>query len=205
MNLVFQGYNLVTEGMENRVFNPAHMHALESPNRYRILPPYKTLKYVCLKEDDIMIDIGCGTGYFTLPASQITGPAGKVIGIDISEEMLEEIRSKIDNRSTNIELLLSDRLRFPVSDQMGTFALLANVLHESEDMLTMLLETNRILKPGGRLAIIEWEKKEGPMGPPIEHRLHPDEITSLVKEAGFSMSKIVPAGEHHIACTAIKK
>lgn len=191
--------------MENRVFNPAHMDLLESPNRYKILPPFKTLKYMCLKEDDIMIDIGCGTGYFTLPASQITGPSGKVIGVDISEEMLNELRKKINGQSTNIELLRSDHLKLPVEDKLGTFALLANVLHESDDMLTMLRETYRVLKAGARLAIIEWEKKETPMGPPIDHRLHANEILSLVSEAGFSMAKIVPAGEYHIACTAIKK
>ena len=191
--------------MENRVFNPAHMHMLESTERYTILPPYKTLKYLCLKEDDIMIDIGCGTGYFTFPASQITGPAGRVIGVDISEEMLDELRRKIDGKGHNIELLLSDNLKLPVTDQMGTFALLSNVLHESDDMLTMLRETNRILKPGGRLAIIEWEKRETPMGPPLEHRLHTEDLLALVRESGFTMAKIVPAGEYHIACSAIKK
>ena len=59
--------------MDNKVFNPANKSKLDSPERYKILPPFKTLKIMCLKEDDIMIDIGCGTGYFTLPASEITG------------------------------------------------------------------------------------------------------------------------------------
>lgn len=190
--------------MENRVFNPAHKEVLDSPSRYRILPPFKTLKYMCLAEDDIMVDIGCGTGYFTLPASQITGPAGKVIGIDISEEMLGELRSKIDERTDNIELRLSDNLKIPVDDHVATFALLANVLHEADDMKIMLNETFRLLKHGGRLGIIEWEKRETPMGPPIDHRLHANEIISLVSDAGFSMVRIIPAGEYHIACTAIK-
>jgi ubiquinone/menaquinone biosynthesis C-methylase UbiE len=191
--------------MENRVFDPIHMHKLDSPERHKILPPFKTLKYMCLMEDDIMIDIGCGTGYFTLPAAQITGPAGRVIGVDISDEMLNELRTKIGANSTNIELMKSDHTKLPVSDDMGTFALLANVLHEADDMLLMLKETNRILKPGGRLAIIEWEKRETPMGPPVDHRLHSDEIIGLVMKAGFSMAKVMPAGDYHIACTAIKK
>ena len=191
--------------MENKVFNPAHMAKLESPERYRILPPFRTLKVMCLKEDDVMIDIGCGTGYFTLPASEITGPKGRVIGVDISEEMLNEVRGKINNHSSNIELLLSDNVQLPVRDSLGTFALLANVLHEADDMMVMLSEANRVLKPGGRLAVIEWEKRDMPMGPPIEHRLHQDDIMNMVTEAGFRMAKISPAGDYHIAVSAIKK
>lgn len=190
--------------MENKVFNPDKKHLLESPDRYRILPPFKTLKVMCLKEDDIMIDIGCGTGYFTLPASEITGPRGKVIGVDISEEMLNEVRNKINTLSTNIELVLSDNVQLPVKDSTGTFVLISNVLHEAEDMMVMLSEARRILKPGGRLAIIEWEKREMPIGPPIEHRLHHDVIMTMVTEAGFRMAKISPAGEYHIAVSAVR-
>lgn len=191
--------------MENRVFNPANMAKLESPERYKILPPFKTLKVMCLKEDDIMIDIGCGTGYFTLPASEITGPTGKVIGVDISQEMLDEVRSKINGIGHNIELVLSNSAELPVRDSQGTFALLANVLHEAEDMMGMLAEAGRVLKPGGRLAIIEWEKTEMPVGPPIEHRLHHEEIMKMVMDSGFTMAKISPAGDYHIACSAVKR
>jgi len=191
--------------MGKRVFNPANMCMLESPERYKFLPPYKTLKYLGLIEDDIMIDVGCGTGYFTIPAAQITGPAGKVIGLDISEVMLDELRRKIFNLPGNIELILSDPIQFPPRDSTGTFVLLSNVLHEAENMITMLKEARRVLKHGGKLAIIEWEKKEMPMGPPIEDRLHADEILSMVSQAGFVMPKIIPAGEYHIGCTAIKK
>jgi ubiquinone/menaquinone biosynthesis C-methylase UbiE len=191
--------------MENRVFNPAEKAKLESPERYKILPPFKTLKVMCLKEDDIMIDIGCGTGYFILPASEITGPSGKVIGVDISQEMLDEVRSKINGIGHNIELVLSNSAELPVRDSQATFALLSNVLHEAEDMMGMLAEASRVLKPGGRLAIIEWEKTEMPVGPPIEHRLHHEEIMKMVMDSGFTMAKISPAGDYHIACSAVKR
>jgi len=191
--------------MENRVFDPANRNKLESPERYRILPPFNTLKFLNLRKDDIMVDIGCGTGYFTLPASEIIGPGGRVFGVDISEEMLDSLRNKIQDNGTNIELMLSNELELPIRNATGTFVLMSNVLHEAEEMSTLLMEANRVLKPGGRLAVIEWEKKEMKMGPPLDHRLDGDELFSLVSNARFSMTRIVPAGEYHIACTAVKK
>ena len=191
--------------MENKVFNPEKKFVLESPERYKSLPPFATLESLNLKEDDIIIDVGCGTGYFTLPAAQITGPNGRVIGIDISEEMLQEVKGKIIDKNINIELMISDSIRLPLDDSFATFALLSDVLHETDKMPEMLKEVYRVLKPGARLAILEWEKREMPKGPPLEHRLHQKEIMSLVDEAGYTMAETSPIGSFHICCTAIRK
>ena len=71
-------------------FDAKNRHKLDNPKRREMLPPEKTLIRLGLKQGDIVADIGCGIGYFTIPAANIVGDSGKVFAMDISPEMLEE-------------------------------------------------------------------------------------------------------------------
>mgnify|MGYP000912736447 CR=1 FL=1 len=76
--------------------NVKHMYRLDSPERRKMLPPEETLFNAGLTKNDIFIDIGCGIGYFSIPASKIVGPKGKVFALDTSKEMLEELNRRIN-------------------------------------------------------------------------------------------------------------
>ena len=74
-----------------RVFDPSRRHRLSSSERRRRLPPEKILAEIGLGPGDTFVDIGCGTGFFTLPAAMRVGPSGKAIGLDISPEMIADL------------------------------------------------------------------------------------------------------------------
>ena len=76
-------------------FDAKNKHKLDNETRRKMLPPEQTLLSLGLKEGDIMADIGCGIGYFAVPASKIVGKSGKVFAMDILPEMLEEVHVKI--------------------------------------------------------------------------------------------------------------
>ena len=126
-------------------FNPKDMQRLDSPERRKILPPKKTLNMIGLNKNQIFIDIGCGIGYFSIPASKSVGIKGKVYALDTSIEMIQELERRIsENKITNIETIISDPYDFKLNSDIATFAFMANVLHEVDEKEIFLKETYRV-------------------------------------------------------------
>ena len=169
-------------------FNVKEMYRLDSPERRKLLPPDETLYNAGLSKNDIFVDIGCGIGYFSIPASKIVGSKGKVYSLDTSIEMLKELKKRIvENKIENIVPILTKDYDFKIDSEIGTFALMSNVLHEVDDKLIFLNETNRVLKIEGKLCIIEWQKKETEKGPPVKDRLNELEVNELLDQTNFKL------------------
>jgi len=166
-------------------FNPNSKKKLDDEWRRENLPPVETLKKLGLKTTDSVADIGCGIGYFTIPAAQMIGD-NSAYALDTSPEMLAEVelRSKAAGIK-NIETVKTEELDLMIPDESVSFGLMVNVIHEIVDKIQFLEEISRIIKPGGKLAVIDWEKQAMEMGPPIDHRISSDEVKTLLKEIGF--------------------
>ncbi|MBP2632414.1 MAG: ubiE 3 [Firmicutes bacterium] len=167
-------------------FNPESKHKLDNPERRKLLPPEETLCRLGLAENDIMADIGCGIGYFTLPAARIVGSQGKVYGLDILAEMLEIVEDKArDKQLTNVKIVQVKENDFILADQTIQYALACLVTHEVEDPFTFFREVHRMLQVEGKLAIIEWIKQDSKMGPPIEYRLNNEAVAEVLQQCGY--------------------
>lgn len=167
-------------------FEVSHKHKLDNPDRRKMLPPCETLQKLSLVFGDIMADVGCGIGYFTLPAAQIVGAQGTVYAIDISQEMLLAVEQKAREASlSNIRIIKAQENNFQVASGAITYGFASFVLHEADDLLSFLQEFKRILHESGKAVFIEWEKKETTMGPPIHHRLAKEELEKVLAVLGF--------------------
>ena len=181
-------------------FDVNNMNRLDSPERRKILPPEETLINAGLAKNDIFIDIGCGIGYFSIAASIIIGPKGKVFALDTSSEMLEELNRRIiDKKIKNILPILTKDYDFKIDSEIGTFALMSNVLHEVDDKVIFLKETNKVLKTQGKLCVIEWQKKETEKGPPIKDRLSELQVNELLDQTNFKLLDSYPIGDNFTA------
>jgi len=168
-------------------FNPESKHKLDNPERRKLLPPEETLCRLGLAEGDIVADLGCGIGYFTVPAARIVGSQGKVYGLDILAEMLEIVEDKArDKRLANVETVQVKENEFMLADQTIQYALACLVTHEVEDPFAFFREVHRILQSEGKLAIIEWIKQDSKMGPPIEHRLDNVAVAEVLQQCGYN-------------------
>jgi ubiquinone/menaquinone biosynthesis C-methylase UbiE len=186
-------------------FDVKNKHKLDNAKRRELLPPEETLIRLGLHEGDIMADIGCGIGYFSIPASEIVGDSGKIFAMDILPEMLQEVEIKIkENSISNIKTLLTKESDLKLEDGKIDIAFISNVLHEAEDKEIFLSEIKRIISSKGRIAIVEWQKINSEFGPPIEHRLDKVDLIKILDAFGFSNIATIDIGENFYGLIAQK-
>ena len=150
---------------------------LESEERKKILPIERILPEMKIQPGDTMIDFGCGIGYFSIPALDYVGAEGTVIAVDVSAEMLQELRKRAGRRK-NLQIVHADSLTSLTAD----IILLSMVIHEVDDPKGFLQTCFAALKPYGRIIVIDWQKKEtGSMGPPVEERLAKEEVIQFIR------------------------
>lgn len=188
-------------------FNPQQMEKLDNPKRYIVLPPEEVIRLIPIDQGMKLADIGCAIGYFTFPLAKALGESGTVFGLDISEEMLLEARKRyeklIDTKIASVEFLISEENKLPFLPNTLDVAFVANVLHETEDKFEFLSEVARVLRPGGRLIIVEWAKEVMEMGPPVNKRLSLDEVIGYLKSSGFELVLHQEVGKGHYMIIAV--
>jgi len=183
-------------------FNPDHIGRLLSGKRIREVRPRQFLLEAGLGRGHVFVDVGCGPGFFTLPAARIVGAKGRAYAVDTEPLMLTELKKR--RPPANVQCIVSAESDLPLSDNISDFILLAYVLHEAEDKTAFVLELKRLLKPGAKLLILDWKKKNEAEGPPVEDRLTIKEVKALLKEAGLVRVKSAPLSPSHYQVSAVK-
>jgi ubiquinone/menaquinone biosynthesis C-methylase UbiE len=184
--------------MHDRRFNASLVHRLDDPARLLWLPPDEVIAALGVQPGESVADIGAGTGYFTLPLARALGSAGKVWAVDAQTEMLSLLKEKLVLAGlSNVELLHAEGDRTEIPDAACAVVFLANVWHEFEDRDAVLRESQRILSPGGRIAILDWRTDVEPVaGPPLAHRIAPADAAKEMWLAGFEQIVFAEVGRH---------
>jgi ubiquinone/menaquinone biosynthesis C-methylase UbiE len=129
---------------------------LHNPLRGLIHPVRRTLERSHVEHGATVLELGPGTGYFSVEASRIVGPGGRLLCLDIQPPMLAELSERLrDAGATNAGLILGDVTRLPLADGSVDTAYLVAVLGEVPDRPQALAELRRVLRRGGVLSITE--------------------------------------------------
>lgn len=173
--------------MHERRFHHSQAHRLDAPERLTFLPPAEVVQALDVHSGDAIADIGAGTGYFALPLAKAVGISGIVYAVDAQPEMLDLIRGKLDSIAKhNLRFIHAEADATGLPDATCDLVFLANIWHEFDNRALVLEEAHRILKPDGRIAILDWRPDvEREAGPPIEHRISADFATLELADAGF--------------------
>ncbi len=179
------------------LFDPKNIHALESKERKKQQDPKKIIEILALKQTDIVADLGCGSGYFSVPIAE---KVDKVYAIDIQREMLDFLQQKIrEQQIANIEPLLSKETnQIPLQNESITVLLTVNTLHEFQDKKQMITEIHRVLKPLGKVAIIDFKKENTGSGPPLAIRVSQEQAIKLFETRGLKTVKTHDLKSHYL-------
>jgi len=143
-------------------------------------------------------DLGCGTGYFTIAFARAVGKDGVVSAVDIMTEPLESVKGRAEamgmNNVTPIRADLEVLGGTKIPDNSQDISILANTMFQSQKKEAMLAEAVRMLKPGGRLVVIEWKKGVPGFGPPDALRTDEEAMRALVTAAGVRFERTIEAG-----------
>ena len=135
---------------------------LERPSRESQEQPDKTVEQLELNSDDVVADIGAGSGYFSFRIAQQV-PEGKVYAVDIQPEMLDAVTFlKEENDITNVETILGQEDNPNLPDESIDLAFMVDAYHEFAYPREMMEGIAKALKPGGRVVLLEY-RKENPM------------------------------------------
>lgn len=153
--------------------------------------PKKLLGHL-VSRGDTVVDLGCGPGFFTLPLAKMVGEDGRVIAVDIQEEMLVKLRTRSDKAGMSARIVahLATPDHLGVSE-VAAFALAFWVLHETPDQRAFLEETYRMLRPGSRLLLAE----------PRRHvpRDRFTEVVEMAQDVGYDLTRLPRVGLSHAA------
>ncbi len=175
-----------------------------------ILDAGKVLSNAGLKEGQTFLDAGCGDGFISLEAAEIVGDTGKVYAVDIYDKSLHLLKQEIKSRNiSNIKPILADiTSHIPVEDNYVDIYFLGNVFHglvANQEIKTTMQELKRILKPEGKLVVVDFKKIKDTPGPPLETRLDPEEIVKTLAAYNFQTYKITDTGPYHYLIIASLK
>jgi len=134
--------------------------------------PYKALNAAGLASGQKVLEVGCGPGFFTIPAARIVGEEGSVLALDVNPLAVEHVQQKIETEGvTNSKAMLANAARTDLSDKSFDLAFVFGFARPIGGREAIWLELHRLLKPGGMLSV------EGRLQPP-------DRLFQLVKRQG---------------------
>ena len=186
-----------------------HKGGRRGPSSYAMHDSEFVFSELKLKEGDTFLDLGCGSGDYSIKASKIVGDSGVVYALDIWEELLDNLEEEVAFQGIkNIRTQVSDiKDRIAIGDSCIDICFIATVLHGIElhkNKENLFSEINRVLKPKGRLSIVNCKKEEQPFGPPLHMRLSPEEMESIALEYGFEKINLVDLGYNYMIQFGVK-
>ena len=190
--------------MNKHIFDPDKRKRLNNPERLRWMPPYKIWDFVQPNNAKVVVDIGAGTGYIT-KALAMYYPATVFLALDIEPIMVEEMNQSLVPNANVIPKLI-EPYKIPLQDDFADMVMGINVYHEFDDAKKMLKEIHRVLRPHGKLLIVDWDKSHESceQGPIFEHRISKEDAVKDLASVNFHTIKTTTDFQYHYAISASK-
>lgn len=181
---------------------------MKAPLGLTFCDPQQILRELSVGTGDVVADFGAGSGYFSFAFAGAVGAEGKVYALDVLPAALEAIESRA--KTLGVGNVVATRVNLERANGSGLgggtvdWVLMKDVLMQNEHKNVILREASRILKPTGRLLVIEWDPRQMVVGPDKEQRIAPEILRPLIEAAGFTIENEPNVGGYHYAFLAKK-
>lgn len=167
----------------------AYAAALEDPARDAYQKPHEVIEALALRVGERIADIGAGSGYFTMRLAHHVGREGRVYAVDVSPDMVRRLNQQIATASApNISAILALPNDPLLPGPVDRF-FFVNVWHHIEDQAGYLDRMKRLLTPGGQVVMIDFHKRELPVGPPVTMKIAREDLIRQMEAHDFGLAK----------------
>jgi ubiquinone/menaquinone biosynthesis C-methylase UbiE len=167
----------------------AYIAALDDPKRDAYQMPHEVMQALGVREGEVVADIGAGSGYFAIRLAHHVGTSGRVYAVDVSPDMIRHLHARVrDMALLNVSpiLALPDD---PLLPQLVDRFLIVDVWHHIEDQPGYLARMKKLLKPGGQVVMIDFQKRELPVGPPVGMKIAREDLLAQMEANVFRLVK----------------
>lgn len=145
-----------------------------------------------------VVDLGAGSGFYTFEAAKRVGQSGRVFAVDVQKDLLERIRATgAASGLRNIEVIWGNCEKIggtKLKDEIANRVIASNILFQLEKPDEFVLEIKRILKPGGKVLIVDWSDVSA-LSP--KSLIPSQKARTLFEKSGFKLEQSFSAGDHH--------
>jgi len=170
----------------------------DDPERQQWQDPEKILTSIGVVPGKVFVDVGCGDGYFALPAARRVGPRGKVYAVDIDAAAVTRLQEQATREGLDTLFSeVSEAEETVVCEGCADYVFFGIDLHDFVDPAKVLLNAKKMLSSRGHLIDLDWKDQPMEFGPPLHKRFSIDKARHLIESAGFSIASVSDAGPYH--------
>jgi SAM-dependent methyltransferase len=165
-----------------------YVKMFEDPKRAEWQKPAEVVAALKLRPGQAVADIGAGSGYFAFPIAKALGPKGKVYAVDIEQGMLDYMNERAKKENThNVVTVLAAPDDARLQPESVDLVFICDTWHHIDERIAYLRRLAPALRQGGRIVIVDYQKRPLPVGPNVESKIAREEVVREFGEAGFSL------------------
>jgi ubiquinone/menaquinone biosynthesis C-methylase UbiE len=161
----------------------------DDPARDAWQKPKELVAALDIRRGSVVADLGAGTGYLSRRLADAVGPDGTVLAVETEPNLVAHLRERAAGEKTpNVVPVLASPSdpRLPAGGV--DLILVVDTYHHIDDRRTYVPALRRFLRPGGRVAVVDWQRRELPVGPPMDHKLAREQVVDEMQASGFTLA-----------------